>query len=292
MFWHCGNEGNSWYYLYASVAVFVVSLLGRLFLKTSSIFGMRWFQRNTATVQALGPSMVKVSVFTKSNWKPGEHAFLRFPTIRTFANHPFTIASIPDPKSTEHQEMVFLVRPYQGFSAILHSMAVASPSSELSLSVDVGGPYGGQGRAIERRYDSVVLVAGGGGISSVLPELLHLTRVLGTEKSVTQEVVLIWAVQHEDALEWVREQLIQAVEVAPEGSLTLKTFVTQSQEVVEKHVVTNEKSLDFGTKPVISDLWTTDHRRPNLLKLIPTLMTLPRTVVLGTLQSPPCLMVH
>jgi NAD(P)H-flavin reductase len=283
MYWHCNNEGNSWYYMHASVAVFSASLLGRLFFKTSSIFGYRWIHKNTATIQSLGLSMVKISVFTKAKWVAGQHAFLRFPSVKVLANHPFTIVSICDSTSSETQEMVFLVRPQKGFSAVLHSMAVASPSSELTLSIDVGGPYGGLNYALERRYDSVILVAGGGGISAVLPELLHLSQLVGTENCITREIILVWAIRHGDALRWVREQLAQAVEAAPKDSITLKTFVTRGNEVIEKHVVNNEKTFnaDEDVVSIASDPWSTEAKRPNLSQLIPSLVTLSRTFVLG-----------
>jgi predicted ferric reductase len=202
MFWHCGNQSNSWYYLYATVVVFSLSLLGRLIFKTSAILGYNWSHQNFATVQCLDKSLLKVTVVTPSikPWSPGQHVFLRFLPIRVFANHPFTITSIFKP-SAEYQEMKFLIRPYRGFTAMLHSLAVASPSSELSLLVDVGGPYGGIGLALDKRYNAIILVAGCGGISSMLSWLLYLSRKLGRDDYLTNNAVLLWAFREEEDIE-------------------------------------------------------------------------------------------
>ena len=300
MFWHCGNEGNSWYYLYATVAIFGFSLLGRVFFKTSSIVGKRWFENNMATIQPLGRSMLKVCVFAPAteSWNTGQHVFLRFPSIRIFANHPFTIASIPANLGGDHQEMVFLIRPYRGFTAILHSMAVSSPSAELTLSVDVGGPYGGLGLALERRYQSVILVAGGGGISSVLPWLLQLAEKMRVgEDCLTREVILVWAVQHADAISWVREQLIQAVAIAPKNSIIIRPYVTRPQDVVDvakpsgtDGVLSEKDSKDESEKSDAEEndiaQWAIEYGRPNLFEVVPNAVKHSRTVVLSKFLGP------
>ncbi len=170
-------------------------------------------------------------------------------------------------------------------------MAVASPSSELSLPVDIGGPYGGLNRPLEKRYDTVILVAGGGGISSVLPWLICLAGKMaaGNEVCVTREVVLIWAIKDVDALEWVREQFEEALRIAPENSIRIKLFVTEGKEVAnelpstEDLDVEKQAHLNVGTGEQGATRWTINHGRPDLRKEILSFVGESRTVVLGEL---------
>jgi predicted ferric reductase len=65
-----------------------------------------------------------------------------------------------------------LVRPHEGFTRKLSAYARAN--TDISLRVFVDGPYGGLSRKIENGYDSVVLVAGAGGITASVSWLLYL----------------------------------------------------------------------------------------------------------------------
>ena len=92
-----------------------------------------------------------------------------------------------------------------------------STSSSLKIKaieshhVSIDGPYGGleQHRAMHRLYDHVILVAGGGGISAMLPWLTSLSRQIADldEPCRVQRVDLIWCVRHASARAWVELEL-------------------------------------------------------------------------------------
>src|ERR1700760_2515173 len=86
------------YYLWAAVAIWLIQILGRTFWKISAFrLTETWFKGCPTTVQNLGADMLKMDVLVPQNWmwSPGQHVFLRFPSIGILQNHPFTIASIP-----------------------------------------------------------------------------------------------------------------------------------------------------------------------------------------------------
>ncbi|PHH92544.1 hypothetical protein CDD83_6942 [Cordyceps sp. RAO-2017] len=84
------------------------------------------------------------------------------------------------------KQMTFLIRPYNGFTKRLKRLASDEPSSPVRLRVFVEGPYG-HTTALDR-YDRVVFLAGGSGVSV----FLSYQRLLAGSGSAVQ---LHWAVR-------------------------------------------------------------------------------------------------
>jgi hypothetical protein len=97
-------------------------------------------------------------------------------------------------QSQSQNQMEFLVRVGAGFTSVLHARAVSfqdtHPGMAYTLPVLVDGPYSGPGTA--RGFDSVLLVAGGTGISFALPILEDLVVNAGVR---TQDVHFVWVVK-------------------------------------------------------------------------------------------------
>ena len=247
MFWHCENIRDSWYYLWATVTIWIVQLAARAWDKTSMFEFQHKRRSGVARMQLLDndlgqAAMLRLSVRTSMHWSPGQHAFLRFPKLALLDNHPFTIASVPKKhrekisSADEQNELVFLVRPYGGVTKRLlkhvekhspcRSNAKESSISETQLEIKgeenlqvlIDGPYGGleQHRAMHRLYDHIILVAGGGGISAMLPWLSSLSRRIAAldEPCRVQRVDLIWCVRHASAQQWIEAELRECLEVA------------------------------------------------------------------------------
>ena len=230
-------------------------MIGRVVfkMKIASRGGIKGVE--TSVEELDGGGMMRVSVDTRGKctgegmrWSPGQHLFLRWPKIGVVDNHPFTIASVRDEaaRSDEKEEgsplkrLRFLIKPHDGVTKKLAKHAsIHGPSKPLRAFID--GPYGGVNRPLEFLYESVILVAGGGGITAVLPWLVHLSRKMGTEGCVTREVRLVWTVKHRHALEWVAEDLREAIEVAPAGSVGIEYYVTVEGEGSEVDVDSNHQ---------------------------------------------------
>jgi hypothetical protein len=100
-FWH--SEGNlfSWNYLYAAVAILLSGYCYRFLIKTNylNLFAVRWYVSDQAHVRELpGTGCVEISIFSSviRRWSPGQHFYLRFPSVEPFANHPFSVGTLCD----------------------------------------------------------------------------------------------------------------------------------------------------------------------------------------------------
>ena len=294
---------SKWVYLWASLAILLFSFFGRIFYKNSAFcIGRSWLDGFPATVYDLPGDMVKIQVFVPRTytWRPGQHCFLRIPTLSVFDNHPFTIASAPSSnndienaseKRTEANVLSFLVRRREGFTRKLATHARAK--TDISLRAFVDGPYGGLTRKIENSYDSIILVAGGGGITASISWLLYLATRMRAADVAVKHVKLVWVVKEESHLHWVREELETVQATAPQGAVTFEFHVTDES----KHSTIEDSGkcgrLQDTTREGFSDpkmtvegqhsssLANVHKARPNLGERIMQALNAPRTCVLG-----------
>ena len=237
MFWHAGLEGDSWDYLWATVAVWLASILARAF----------WYNRvlvikqnlrlagSAAHLTSLAGGMTKIDMVAPKgfHWRPSQHCFLRFPEISLFDSHPFTIANADKCGSGSHyadqvQNISFLVRSHAGFTRSLSHYLQEKPDSQLQAWID--GPYGGVSQVVEKSFDTVVLVAGGSGISACLPWLEHLLSRIQCDKhsgrSKISHLKLVWAVREQAHLDWVIEEVKTMSTSATKGCFELELHIT------------------------------------------------------------------
>ena len=150
---------------------------------------------------SLQDGAIKLSVPFTGEWQAGQHTYLSFwgtellrrPWLYGQA-HPFSIANMSTESPTERQ-MNFVLRVKKGITLemarLIERKTRASESSSCKLLVSLEGLYGSSPRAED--YDSVVLVAGGSGITHVASVLEEVSDRVET---ATTAVTLIWAVRH------------------------------------------------------------------------------------------------
>lgn len=112
----------------------------------------------------------------------GRHCFLWIPKVRGLETHPFTIVAV-DP-------LEFVIASYDGFTADLHKLALASPGAFIKGSVN--GAYGTFPDALE--HDTLLLIAGGSGASFIFGVVLDALRQMRPEEEKT--IILVWLVKH------------------------------------------------------------------------------------------------
>lgn len=243
---------------------------------------------------------IEVTVPHHYRWTPGQHCFLRFPGFAPLDNHPFTISSIPATVIADDEKAVlrpntlkFLIRSYSGFTARLlqpvESNATACPQAL------VDGPYGGLARVVERSYDSVIGVAGGLGITAILPWIEHLARKMEMEpgRTATQQVHLIWMVKRRAQLSYLHAELlrIQSVFLARPSPITYELYVTAEHgDSAATPSAGDEK--DGGALRPDGLAQSVHYGRPDLRSLVPSRVSQPRTYVLDrwrdAFMNPPC----
>lgn len=233
LFWHCHDYLTSWHYLLATTALWVLSYLIRLFyLNWTNPWRMSWLIGEEASVVLLPENALKITIPTQTRWRPGQYVYLRMPGISIFGNHPFTVASLcskdfPSQYGEEHRDMVLVVRPFAGFTnKLLESAIEKGPYHTYRAFID--GPYGGMRRRIES-FDTVVLIAGGSGITSIASQLLDLVKRMRDGKAVTKRVQLIWAIRRPEILEWFKEELRICRTFAPPESVQCQFYITTAR---------------------------------------------------------------
>ncbi|KAG4441164.1 hypothetical protein IFR05_003385 [Cadophora sp. M221] len=102
---------------------------------------------------------------------------------------------------------------------------------DREISAWIEGPYGGVGRPIERLYDTIILVAGGTGITACLPWLEYVTSK--AEDIRCQRLVLIWVMKEQDHVKWA-EPTLEMVATRTRSPVLVQTrfFVTSSTALI------------------------------------------------------------
>ena len=233
LFWHCHNYLTSWNYLFATVAIWLLSYCVRLFyLNWTNPRRFSWLIGEEAAVTILPENAVKVTIPTQVKWKPGQYVYLRMPGISVFENHPFTIASLcsddfPSEYGEQYRDMTLVFRPFGGFTRkVLKAATEQGPLSTYRAFID--GPYGGMQRDLAS-FDTVVLLAGGSGITAIVSQLLDLIKKMRDGKALTRRVEVVWALKRPDTMEWFKEELRICREFAPPESVHCQFFITAAK---------------------------------------------------------------
>ncbi|PNS14053.1 Ferric/cupric reductase transmembrane component 1 [Sphaceloma murrayae] len=251
LFWHCKNYLTSWHYLGATVGIWFLSYVARLFfLNWSNPWRDSWLVGEEAAVTLMPENAIKITVPTQMRWKPGQYVYLRMPGVSMFENHPFTIASLcsEDFHSTygeEYRDMVLVFRPFGGFTKKVFDSAIErGPWHTYRAFID--GPYGGMSRTLHS-FDHVVLFAGGSGITALISQLLDLIKRMREDKAVTKTVQVVWALKRPEVLEWFKEELRICREYAPPGTTQCQFYITAAKRQAKTGTLV---SAQTPTRPI------------------------------------------
>ena len=233
MFWHCNNYLTSWAYLWATTAIWLASYMIRLFyLNWTKYWRMSWLCGEECALTVLPENAVKITIPTQVRWRPGQFVYLRMPGISIFENHPFTIASLcsedfPSDYGEQYRDMVIVFRPFGGFTRkAINSALEKGPYHTYRAFID--GPYGGMQRDLAS-FETVVLIAGGSGITAIVSQLLLLIKKMRDGTAVTKQVQVIWALKRPETAEWFREELRICRQFAPPESVHCQFFITAAK---------------------------------------------------------------
>lgn len=176
---------------------------------------------NRASFTSLPGNVTRITIESPGiQWEPGQHVFLTCHSIAPLQCHPFTISSLPC-----DNKMEFLVRAEKGATRrfydyaskndnILGSCEAASPSSKQERTLFIDGPYGLH-RPL-RQFDSVILLAGGMGVTFTIPCLRDIVdgwkresqqQNTGKRHAVAKRIHFVWAIKAYTQLSWFETQL-------------------------------------------------------------------------------------
>ena len=237
LFWHCHNYLTSWNYLWATTAIWLASYFTRLlYLNWANPFRKAsWLVGEPASVTVLPENAVKVTVATQIRWTPGQYVYLRMPHISYMQNHPFTIASLcsedfPSEYGEQYRDMTLVFRPFGGFTRQVLDQAIKDQTltERKDYTALIDGPYGGMRRELAS-FDTVILFAGGSGITAIVSHLLDLIKKMRDSKAVTKQVHLVWALKRPETMEWFKEEIRICREAAPPETVHCQFFITAAK---------------------------------------------------------------
>ena len=212
------------------------------------------------TIEALPGEACRVTFELARPWRyrPGAHVHIYIPTISWWSSHPFTVAwagekrppvisyplerlnaeelekaTKPSLQLNSSQTSVSVVcRTRTGFTAQLYAAASSRPTYTFRTWGFVEGPYGSLESLTS--YGTVLLFAGGIGITH---QLSHLPELLGGAAqglTATRKVVLVWSVPNTEALEWVRPWMNHVLDMKDRRHvLRVLLFVTKPRRANE-----------------------------------------------------------
>ncbi|GJC85272.1 ferric reductase transmembrane component 3 [Colletotrichum liriopes] len=162
-------------------------------------------------------------------WNIGQHFYLCFTESSIWQSHPFTPLNAPVTVNgrTKHS---YIFRAKGGETKKVAEIAtrkLATASGEKTeviptTSVILTGPYGDP---ILRNVTSdvnILCVAGGTGVTYVLPALMSLKKHSGA----TRQLELVWVVRRIKDVEWIRPEL-DALEAEEGPKVTVRIFATR-----------------------------------------------------------------
>jgi predicted ferric reductase len=228
-----------------------------------------WNPRATVSFDPAS-NLVRMDVDGSRNWikpQPGSYYYIHVldDVLYAHQNHPFTLAyttssSRPPlsrtsssesdslltpqphtnnpPSSTCNSNLVFLIRPYDGFTSRLKSHCLLHPRT---LRVLIDGPYGNSEPL--HLFPHTLFIVGGTGIAVPLS---HLSRLL-SPSSTTQRVKIVWAVREHAFLASV---LRDFAGLLGDERVDMEVHVTQEREVLDEVLGEEVKSVRvLGRRP-------------------------------------------
>lgn len=254
-------------YLYAVVALWAFDRGARL---------LRLGYRNLGAggtktlVEALPGGACRVTVTMARPWtfKPGQHAYLYMPTIGFWQSHPFTVAwsdeadtpldkdKLPmgrqDVLAMKKTTLSFIVRGRTGFTNALYNRAAARPDGRLITRCLVEGPYRGSSRL--HSYGTVMLFAGGVGVTQAVPHVRDLVAGYSNGTVATRKVIMVWAIQSPEHLEWIRPWMSEVLAMEKRREvLRIMLFVSRPRSTKEIHSPSSTVQM-FPGRPNIETL--------------------------------------
>lgn len=179
---------------------------------------------------------------------PGQHLYLYIPAVGLWCSHPFSVAwgdseevltdekGIPmtrqDVLASRKTTLSLLVRRRTGFTDKLFKQTERSPGSLATFRAFAEGPYGGT-HSMDS-YGTVLLIAGGVGVTHHVPFVRHLVNGYAEGTVAARRVTLVWVIRSPEHLEWIRPWMTNILNMERRRDvLRIVLFVTQPRNTKE-----------------------------------------------------------
>ncbi|KAI5460071.1 ferric reductase like transmembrane component-domain-containing protein [Mariannaea sp. PMI_226] len=243
-----GGDGKYLTWLKVVIALWGFDRVARV---VRTLFSHLGGSRSRTVVEALPGNAIRLTTTLARPWstRPGQHAYLYMPSISLWQSHPFSIAwvdGVEDPKNErlastrqdlmgpEQMRVSYVIRARTGFTENLYKKALAAPGGRLETTCYSEGPYGGT-HSLDS-FGSVVLFAGGVGITHQVPYIQRLVAGFADGTVATRRILLVWTIQSPEHLEWIRPWMTEILAMERRRDvLRIMLFVSQPRSTKEIH---------------------------------------------------------
>ncbi|TXT09225.1 hypothetical protein VHUM_02699 [Vanrija humicola] len=186
-------------WMIASAAIYVFSMI-------MSACKTRFARAELVALGGCTTTLITIPGIT-TGWRAGQHVRLRVFGIgvsNVFEAHPFTIASAPDSGG-----LVLMAKAVGDWTEKLYELAASGEGAQRDTSdpelgvwkrramVMVEGPYGGLGHTLPTSFSSLILMAGGSGITHSLALAQDIIQRSPSGVVAARTVDLVWVVRVE-----------------------------------------------------------------------------------------------
>jgi predicted ferric reductase len=234
--------------LYGAIGIWVVERSWRVLTVVYRNFGRGG---SRTLVEALPGNACRVTIEMARPWrfKAGQHAYLYMPSVGLTTSHPFSVAwseetqdaseekiamTRQDILATQKTSMSFIIRARTGFTAKLFKKAEDSPDGRFTTTCWAEGPFGGLHQM--HSYGTVMLFAGGVGITHQVPHVRDLVAGFANGTVAARKIVLVWIIQSPEHLEWIRPWMTSILAMDQRRDcLRIMLFVSRPRSTKEIH---------------------------------------------------------
>ncbi|KAK5134495.1 hypothetical protein LTR08_006412 [Meristemomyces frigidus] len=164
------------------------------------------------------------------------------PAVATISEitHAPAAPNVALPRDAACTSISLIIRARSGMTRQLYDRACAAPTGTITTWGAIEGPYGGHDSLAS--FGTVVLFAGGVGITHCVGYVHHLMLQHAAGTASTQKVLLVWSVPNTEALEWVRVWMDRILRMEGRREvLRIQIFVTKPRHRGE--VISNTGSV-------------------------------------------------
>ncbi|CAI6332428.1 unnamed protein product [Periconia digitata] len=170
-------------------------------------------------------------------WAVGQHFYITFPESTIWQSHPFTPHSLPI-YGADTQRHSYIFRAKQGETRKIAELSakrlISAPENSVNgsksdnkLKVLLTGPYGEHTVSDLAPETNVLCIAGGTGITYVLPVLLDIAS---RPQPRDRKISLIWVVRRRRDIDWVAPELATLKRKCKALRAGIHIYVTRAAE--------------------------------------------------------------
>ncbi|KAI6780718.1 ferric reductase like transmembrane component [Emericellopsis cladophorae] len=154
-------------------------------------------------------------------WSIGQHFYICFTDGSIWQSHPFTPLNLPERAADGTTQHSYILRAKGGETRKMAEILAETRKS--TTGVILTGPYGANITRSLTSTDNVLCIAGGTGITYVLPVVMDVCR----RPAVNRKVEIVWFVRHRTDVDWIKPEL-NVLEDQDNGTeLKIRIFTTR-----------------------------------------------------------------